>query len=232
MPPEEVIQEGEQNTPAPTDDVKNLKAEFNRKLDNVSELIKSLNDQVQAAVKTQVSNAPAPANDKDLSDRLYEEPDAVFNEFGQRIVQQVTEKFTSHRQREQELGRLFQDYPELASDGELTQAVNAMLPQGKKLDEIPIEHIKSAVYQAAAYQGLKPKGKRTVQTPDDVDLGGKGGSSLNTKKDKTELSEAQMAWLELTGGASKERVERVKEIAKRRRFGRYESIELPKKGGK
>lgn len=220
------------------DKYKNLKAEMDRKLDNITQQLSQSNQSVQAMMEqalaqlSQRSQQPAAnAPTRKLSDLILEDPDAAEREIENRIntrvnqaVNQVTE---SSSKTNNAIVQLQNDYPELRdTNSELSQKAIAIynnLP--KHLVGTP-EGTRYAIREAAAELAVIPasKRKKSADAGDDfVAAGNTGSGSRKPSKKEAEASEGTLALLKLMGKDPNDpKVKKhLEQAVKRDTYGKY-----------
>ncbi len=197
------VKDGEGNQPA--DEIKNIKAEMNRKLSNTDSTLAALkasNEALLAQIQ-QLVPKPAAQPEQKLSDLMYSDPEAyaqkVLAEAERRADVRMSERMTAQSEQQNVIGELVNQFPEL-SDGEheLTKAAVAKFnAMPEKMRSNPVAY-KTAVMEAALEQGVKPKSKRERVEGDDYVGRGSSGSASRSKK-PTEIDPRTAAFAELVG---------------------------------
>lgn len=190
----EVKTEGAPPTEPVSDGLKNVKAEFSRKLEGVESQLKSTNDALLKLINQTGKSEPPPASQPKISDLLYEDPDkavAIIAEQVSKTVRADVTKEVSERSREQQImTNLYQEYPELA-DAENPLTKRAL----EVFDKLPADDKKSpsayklAVAEAALDVGMRPKSKRESsqgysQNQDSFALGSSSAPKATTRPGK------------------------------------------------
>jgi hypothetical protein len=180
--PEQPASQGE-------DPIKNLKAEFTRKLDNVvSELSeqRKLNEQLLATLNTTTSSQ-SKERDPDMSTLLYQDPARYAQIMEERAEKRIMGKLERQQQvqakQQSTIQRIVQDYPEAAdSDHPLTRrAVEIYNTLADDEKSSPAAY-RAAVAEAAAELGIKPKAKRPVSDDEPTLSSSHSSSPRRTKK--------------------------------------------------
>ncbi len=200
---------------APNQEILNLKAEMNRKLDNANAqllaAIESLKPKAKEEPKTKVS--------------VLDDEDA----FEERIVERAVstaQRITQEQSRTQaKISQLYTDYPELndpdhAFSKKADEYYRGLSAEDKK-NPVALE---AAVYRAATETGMKPK-KSRGDDGDGFSLGGStGGTRAAAKKKDTEVSDTMVAIGALMGVDYNDpkRKESLKQAAKRKKWNTYE----------
>lgn len=203
---------GAQGTPGEgqqteADPIKNVKAEFNRKLDaGLSEVNQKL-ESVLAALKTPQSQ-PKPAQSEpseDLADMMYTNP----KEYTRRIkeearaeaVNTVTAQSQSQAKQQRIIGELTNEFPELQSPE--SPIYKKAVEHYSRLDDQEKANMtswKTVVYQAAMDLDMKPKSKRPVSdNTDDFVMNGSSSSMNRPAKKKEDIDPLTLEFSRLLG---------------------------------
>jgi len=220
--------ETKSGAPAPetssNDEIKNIKAEFNRKLGNVEDTLKKSNEQLLVQMQQMLKPKPAPVeSETSLEDLFYKDPKAYAAKIEERttskIEQRMLERETQTNQRNTVIAQLAKEFPELNHDDhDLTQlAIKKYNDMSKESGATPATY-RAAVYEAALEHGVKPKSKRPADSDDNYTLGGSSSGRRPAKKND-ELDPAVIEAAKIFGVDP----ERVKARAKARKsFTRWE----------
>lgn len=232
-----------EDTGTPEDPIKNLKAEFNRKLDHQS---KQMTDLMAANVRlsTQLSQIAKPA----ATQAQHEEDDEEFDAYDPKSVKKAIDKavnkqvgakadeFMEQQRRQSALQELGVDYPELGDgNSDLSKLAVQVFETLNPNLRASAEGYKLAVREAAAKLGVMPMNKRNRndrQDDDSVDeeftslpgrSGAAGSSNRASKKKETELDPDTLASAQLMGldTSDPKVVARLKKHAQRKNWGRY-----------
>jgi phage terminase small subunit len=192
------------------DEIKNLKAEIDRKLGNVTSSLNQFMEQMkQQVVPT------APKQEKKLSELIYEDADAytakVIEEAERRVETKLSKRDELMQKQQQVINTLVSDFPELSqTDSDLTKKaleIYNSLSNDEKAN--PLAY-RTAVKEAALDLGVKPKSKRTTSSDDSFSL----GTEAPRKPAKTDkLDEATTWFAEMLGRDPK----KVQEVSKKRK---------------
>jgi hypothetical protein len=195
---------------ASADDVKNLKAEFDRKLTNLDATNKQLVASLQALAKQvapPVKKEPE-AKTKKLQDVWYDDPETskkMIVEETLSILQSQQQKGQEAAQKTQKIMQALQkDFPELKDiDDPLSQkAIEIFEKYSEEEKQNPIAY-KLAVKEAAEEIGVKPKSKRTSSDDDDAfslsQSTAKGGREHEPGKRRGKLDPRTMEFAKLMG---------------------------------
>lgn len=194
MPPEDNKPTGSLPEGSSVDELKNIKAEFNRKLGNVEETLKKSNEQLLAQMQAMLkpkASVPATSESDDIEDLFYKDPKAYTARVVERTTQQINSTISQREaetaQRNSVLTQLTKEFPELnVDDHELTQtAIKKYNDMARDSGATPATY-RAAVYEAALEQGIKPRSKRPADSDDDFSLRG-SGSGRRSAKPKDEL---------------------------------------------
>jgi len=196
MPPEieeSQVSEQTQETAPEVDAVVNLKAEFNRKLGNLSETNARLEAQLAALAAALPKAAPAQTAVPAKKVSVFDDEEAFAASIEERVSARVDQVLTTREVAQAKNAQLIQglisEFPEL-SDGssDLTlkavEVYNNMSADDKRA---PLAY-KAAVQQAALEMGVKPKSKRAKASSDEsFSLGsGSGAAEATPRKQKSQ----------------------------------------------
>lgn len=226
----EVKKDGE-GTPPPADEFKNLKAEFNRKIDKVNDELKKSNQQLMEQLQSMLAPKPpkqheaAPADDE-LEELLYKNPKLYTQKIEERAEKRLEDKLNKRDAENQRLSTaitaMYQEFPELnKTDGELYKlAISKQTEMAKEYGN-SVATMKAAVAEAALELGVKPMSKRE-RSEDDFTVDGRGSESeapVRKRGKKDELPPNTALWAEALGAD----LERVKaRHNKRKNYTKYE----------
>lgn len=204
------------------DEIKNLKAEVNRKLDNTNAQLNALLEQMKK------STAPAPkkpeAPQKKVS--VYEDEDAfaenIRKETKKEILEEIGKANQMNARQQSTIASLVKDFPELNDgDSELTKkAVEIFNSMGDDEKSSPVAY-RAAVKEAALELDLKPKGKRRASEDsgdDSFTLG--NGRSGDRRSDSPKKLDRRTAIFAEALGVDTKKVEA--RLNKRKSFTRWE----------
>jgi hypothetical protein len=194
----------DENPSAPQDEIKNLKAEFSRKMSNIEQTNKQLADSQAALLAQLQSMAPKPAAEKSekLSDLMYSDPEAyakkVLDEAERRADARFDSRLNAQSRQQQVIAELVNQFPELNDgDHDFTKAAVAKFnSMSDDLKNSPVAY-KTAVMEAALEAGIKPKNKRSE---DEAYVGRPSGSSGGSRSRKSQdIDPRTAAFAELVG---------------------------------
>jgi hypothetical protein len=213
---------------APVEEIKNLKAEMNRKMGNLEQTNAQLLKQLETML---ASTKPAPSPEPKKNVSVFEDEEG----YARRIKEETAAEIRAEMAKEKNamakqqtiISSLVTEFPEL-NQGDSTLTKKAVeLYNGMADDEkaSPVAY-KAAVNQAALELGIKPKSKRSADDSDDYVFSGSGTSEPAQRKRKASDSEldprteqfAQLVGLELT----KEVKERLTKKHGRKSYSRWE----------
>jgi hypothetical protein len=212
--------------PAPTaeaesaDAIKNVKAEFERKLKNSNA---ELLNQIQAMLKPS-SPTPTPEPKKKVS--VFENEEEYARSIKEEVKQEVRSEMGAQeaiRSRQQAaLNELYKDFPELGMpDSELSiKAIEVFNAYDATEKTHPLA-FKDAVKTAALELGVRPKAKR-AKGGDDFSVGG-SSSPKTTKAERSEIDQ-RTAWFAEAVGVdmnNKEVAERIKKNHGRKSYNNW-----------
>jgi len=223
--------------PAQNQELKNYKAEMDRKLTNMQnqfdQNLQQLTSIIQASWQQNQAAAQPQSREPEALD-LYDAAgqQQFLQQIDQVVGQRVDGAINKYRDESIKAQQIYQDFPELQSmEHGFTQEVStryaALTPEQKQDDE----QFRTLVFQVAAEQGLKPK-KFRKPGQDDFSLGGKRAeTSTVPNKDPDELDgidPISIAWMEVLQRAgaknidpnNKEQLKKLKELSKRKSWGK------------
>jgi hypothetical protein len=225
---------GAQGSGSGDDSLTNVKAEFNRKIDNLSKQLEDSNKALLAQLQVNSKAASqTPAKDVKIEDKWFDAPaeaaEAVISKAEERILGKLDSRANAQTRQNEILGEMFSEFPELNNKNhELTKrAVEIYSTYGSDEKMSPIAY-KTAILQAAQEKDMKPVSKRTESEDYDTDGFSIGGSSSNSsrngRKGNKDLNPATKELAEIMGIDIKDKdvVERLKNNHGRRSWGRYE----------
>lgn len=218
------------------DPIKNVKAEFDRKLDNV---IKQQNEQLQA-ILAQVTETMRPQQQqqvqpqKSMKELIYEDADAAAALITQQAVaaasRVVDQRVEQSQRATQTVNEVIAVYPEFGQANSEAAALAI-----KKMSQLPKDQqgnalaTKTVMYEAAAELGLVPA-KARKQSNDDDSFSVSGGSSRgsgqrsrNSDKSK-DVSPDTLEFAQLMGIdiSDPKRLEGLKKASQRTKWNKYE----------
>lgn len=205
MPPEEKkIDESAASGSA--EEIKNLKAEFQRKNDNLAAQLKASNEQMLASIQTMLKPKAAPKEPtEDLETTYYKDPIGAMKKVKEEAKAELRTEFAAANQDLQKkqltIQQLYKEFPELGNEeSELFQSAT------KKYTDMSKEHgesaatYKLAVAEAALDLGVKPKSKRPKSENDDYNVSGSGnGNRQRSGKQSEELDPMVIETAKLMG---------------------------------
>lgn len=164
----------EQGTSAP--ELTNVKAEFNRKIDNVGSKLASLEESNKALMAhiqalSQAGNAAQnSANKGNLKEKWFDAPEEAAEMLAGDIENRISKKIEARDalivKQNQTLSKLVSDYPELSnSEHEMTKRAVEIYNAMPKDEQSNPAGYKAAVREAASELGIVVKSKRS----DDID---------------------------------------------------------------
>lgn len=190
---------------ASAEDIKNVKAEFDRKLGNIEKTNQALLAQLQVLAQPKPPVREAPTK-KPLKDLWYDDPDAAAKEIAAKATNDTLAQIRAENAVQQKKGNviqgLYREYPELQDyDHPLTtKAVELFEKMTDEEKANPIAY-KLAVKEAAEELDIKTKAKRKPKEDDDAFSlgGGKGGDKPARSKKSGELDPKTVAFAKLVG---------------------------------
>lgn len=179
-------------TPAPSseDAIKNLKAEFQRKLDNQ-------NTQMQQLL---ASLTPKPASETKRTS-VFDDEEAFARSIEERTERRISEKLAQQSQHQTKyqsiVNQLTQEYPEANDTSsdlyKKAQEHFATLADDEKSSPLAL---KASVSAAAAELGLKPKSKRTTSSSEGYVS---ASSSPSNNRNREDIDSATLDFAQLMG---------------------------------
>lgn len=226
MPPDEKPAPGEGGAPAPAEEIKNLKAEMNRKMEGFNSELKRSNEALLATIQSMVVPPKRAQQDDDITDSFYKDPGQALKKVKEDAKKEALQEFNTlsaeQLKRNNVIAKLVQEYPELADDShDFTQAAL------KKFDELAKENgntpvvYRTAVLEAAMEKGIKPKNKRDQGSEGD-DFTMSGGGQGNTRRQQRKSDELDPRTVEAAKllGVDPEKVKQ--RVQKRKTYGKWE----------
>lgn len=213
--------------PAKTEDLGNIKAEFNRKLSNLEASNAQL--QQQLASMLQATKPAATTTTAKLEDVWFDKPEQA----AARIKAEAKDEMRAEIQAQNQaaaktnatIGALMQDFPELNdANNELTRKAVEIYGSFSAEDKSSPVAYRAAVREAAMELGIKPASKRKTETDDETfSLGGNSAPAPKAAIGKGKVDAATLEFARIMGLDTSN--PKVKEnLTKRagRNFGRYE----------
>lgn len=210
--------EASEGAPAPQafEELKNLKAEFGRKLSNTESALAEIRKQNELLAQ-QLQAASRPATEaKKLSDVLYENPEKyaeiVKNQAQEEAMKAMAAQQAQQAKQQARVQAIVAEYPELMqTDHALTKRaleIYAQMPDEDKASPVAYQ---AAVTSAALETGVRPKSKRQASEDDTFSLsgggsGGKAPSRTPPKVDPRTLEFARSIGIDITDKAVLERM--------------------------
>lgn len=206
------------------DPLANVKAEFNRKLQNQESKL----TQIMQTLETVSSKlAPAQPVQEEVIDPY--DPDKLLSAIDKKVESRISNFAASQAEQNRVLSDLMTKYPELANPStDLYQEVQTRIAQAGSTD---VNTVKYAVLEAASELGVKPAHKRAKSQSSNENFvlggsnGGVKGEQTAAKGKSPKISEVTKMWSELLGRPvdSKDYSERMEQIlTKRKNFAKWE----------
>lgn len=151
------------------DEIKNLKAEYDRKIGNLEAMNKRILDQVAATIKPQ-----AAVKHENLDDTWFDNP----RKAADLVKEEIRSEAAMAQRTSATLSQLVQEFPELNDTGselykKAVEIYDSFSPQDKLNPSVAY---RAAVREAAMETETKPVSKRPRESDDDFSLSGGGGS--------------------------------------------------------
>ncbi len=200
--------------PKTGEDLKNVKAEFNRKFDGLNKDLKQSNDALMAQLKDigqrVAQPEPKPISvDNTADDLYYTNPEAWAKQVKDDAAKQANDivetkiQAQQAKQLEQQtmINELLSSYPELGSnDHKMTQRALEIFGTMPEKERQSTLGYKLAVQQAASEQGIKPKAMRTKEEVEDsYSLKGDSGMKPPQGKPKGKIDSKGLAFAHFLG---------------------------------
>lgn len=171
-------------------ELKNIKAEFNRKVENL-----------------RPTEPQVPKPQKKVSDLLYEDPDAavalIEQQTEERITKKLDERHQSEYKRNTVLAEITSEFPEVSDAANpLTAKANEIFQKMAPEDRDNPISMKMAVAQAALELGVAPKSKRKAQQDEDDSFslgGGQRSERGGNRRKKDDLPQETLEVAALMG---------------------------------
>jgi hypothetical protein len=187
--------QGNENPDQKEDVVQNLKAEFARKNENITNELAQLKQYVASLAK------PAPQTQTQEEEVDPYDPQKYAAHLEKKVEKRLqAEKEATERARAQEsrkqqvLYGLIQEYPDLQNpQSELVKEANQILAQLPPEEATSPVAYKAAILEAATNKGVAPRSKRS--SSDDFVMGGSKGKS--GKKAEDEFDPKVQAWMQI-----------------------------------
>jgi hypothetical protein len=182
----------------PGDELKNLKAEFNRKLDNSQSRMEQSLAEIKKLISVPASASPSkPASTKvsvfEDEDRYTE---SVVSEAEKRIETKLSQRDAYNSKLQSTYQAILSDYPEASDTGsDLSKRAVEIYASYSEDEKSPVA-MRAAVASAASELGLKPKSKRQSSSNDGFSL---GGSSAQPGKKASDLDPTTETWASIMG---------------------------------
>jgi hypothetical protein len=179
------------------DRLKNLQAEFSRKLSNIEEQNKRANEALLAQIASLAPKA-APESKPALDKVWYDNPAEAARIIKEETRAEIRRELDSEREVQSEFAqttnKLYSDFPELSDESsdlaKLAAEKFAALPQKQKSSAVAM---KAAVVEAAAELGVRPKSKRK-SGDDSFSMGtSRGNTAAPPKKDDLDPQTERLA---------------------------------------
>jgi hypothetical protein len=211
------------------DPIKNLKAEFGRKFENINEQLKAQNDELRRTLEAIVAgqSKPAASADDDVDPVL--DPKAyaqrIKEETKREVMTEVTRKSELQAATQSEIMRIQGMYPEFSQNG--SEATKLAL---QKFQSLPSslkgtpEGAKMVMLEVAAEMGLTPASRRKKAEEDEYVSGGASGATSSARQKKSgSVDNKTLAFAELLGmDISDEKVRKnLEERGKRDKWGSW-----------
>ena len=227
--------EDQESSQVQEDPIKNIKAEFNRKLANIEESNQQLAQAMKAEVSQILDYVQSGRKDasEDLEDLKYSDPDKYvelkMQNMEQNILKKVESSTAQQQQKQQVLADLVSKYPELNDPS--SDLYNEAIQASKQLDDSirnTPHGYKLAVMEAVANLGAMPVSKRKKSEPADefISSGGNSTSSGKSPSGKKEsvITDEMLKIAQLFGRDinDKEFLKRLETAAKRKKWNKYQ----------
>ena len=220
----------ESGTPAPAqgEDVKNVKAEFDRKTSNLQKENEAIKAQLAALVSK--LSGPAPTKQEQAKVSVFDDEEAYAARIKAEAAAEVEAKLAAQAERNARYqaisSKLVSEYPELQdANSELMKKSQEIFKGYSDAERASPLAMRAAVADAAEALDIRPVSKRAPKGNDSFSLGSRSGaSSLNQNAGKGDLTPEQEMMGRLLGidTSKKEVRDRISQNHGRKSFGRYE----------
>lgn len=204
--------ENKQNdeTSQSSDTYKNLKAEVDRKLGNITEELQKTQQmnaqlllQLQQSQKASAVQSQPSTPEPSIGDLIYENPNKAAEIIKRQAKDEVLAQVRAEQQAQQRqadvISRLVMDYPELSdASNPLTKKAVERYTAMSEMDRQSPASYESAVLRAAVELGVKPRSQRESDPSDGFTLGS-NQSRGDSKKAEEEADKSMMAFAQLLG---------------------------------
>lgn len=193
-----------------SDDVQNVKKEFNRKVDNINTkvdsvlkttqaLIEQLNSQAANKREAQVKSS---GESKSLNDLLYDDPEEYTRQIEARAEKKMEARIQSEKQTMESnsriVNKLTNDYPELQdNDSDLVKRAAELLLN--EPDQTDPRAWRTVVLEAAQEQGVKPRSRREAEGDFSMSPSTATRRARNAKTPDTDLPQETLDFGRLMG---------------------------------
>jgi hypothetical protein len=203
------------------DPITNLKAEFSRKQSNIEAKLQESQAALQA-IMAKLEEKAKPAEPKPGKVSVFDDEEAYASSIEERVLTKVSKAQEVQSQYQSTAAQLYTQYPELNdTNSDIFKSTQEKLKgwTPEQLVKNPLL-LKTAVYEAAAESGIKPKSKRSSESDDFALV---GGSPRKPGKPKDEVPEDVVAIAQLMGRDTSDPkvMNRLKETMKRKNWGQY-----------
>lgn len=206
------------------DPIQNVKAEMNRKFDNLTNELRS----IASKLSTPPQQTQTQPQKKKLADLAITDEDAFERELETRVAEKASTIISQHQtaQAKQQavIGSLVAEFPELSSaDHDLTKrAVEIHNTLSDEERANPAVAYKLAVQNAAIELGIRPKSKRT-QSSEDFSLGSSSGPRPGRKPAGSDIDPNTEAFAQMLGlNTSDPKVKERLKARSKRQYGKWE----------
>jgi hypothetical protein len=237
MPPEDQIPQGdstpEGGTSVPADEIKNLKAEFSRKMDNLAAANAQLMQQLQTIVKPHQQAQTQPSAEPEFDKLWFDNPGKAAQLIEERAEKRINDRLAKQaevtRKQNEVVSALVQEFPQLQNPSSdlAKEALKIYQSYGEDERNNPASY-RAAVNEAALKKGVKPRSMGGEEDEAFSMGGSRSGSTGGKAPKKGELDErvslaAQLLGLDVNDQATK------KSLAKRQTRENWIKYSAPEK---
>ncbi len=208
---------------AAPDEIKNLKAEMNRKLDNTTAQLAAVLERLNKTA------APAPAAaPKVTAPSVFDDEEGFANSIVEKATSAITRSISQQQEDQAKtnavIQAIYREYPETADEtGPLMVRAKEIYAAMSVEERASAASMRASVAEAAAEQGIKPKSKRAT-SDDSFSVGASGQGRREQRGREADLDPATIAFAKAMGKdvTDPKYIEKLKAAAKRTRWNKYE----------
>lgn len=179
------------------DPTKNLKAEFNRKFDNISTELaeqRKLNEAMLAKLTAQTPTPAKAEREPDLSELMYSDPARYSQIIEDRAANRIQNRLDGQQRQANAINAIMQQYPEAADrEHPLTKKAVEIYNALPANEQSSPTAYRAAVAEAAQELGIKPASKRPVDDEPSMGPGRPSSSGRRQAKETLDPGTAEFA---------------------------------------